>query len=94
VHLQVQTALTLVRQDGVLALWKGWLPAVTRGILYGGEQQQQHQQQQKQQQQQQQQQLLKVRIQLWLLALQCLAADTGTTPTGRFKKHMPLAHGF
>jgi hypothetical protein len=39
--MQVQTAATLVRQEGVLALWKGWLPAVTRGILYGGAQAQQ-----------------------------------------------------
>jgi hypothetical protein len=43
--LQVRTAVGLVRQEGVLALWKGWLPGVTRGILYGGAQQQ-HQQQQ------------------------------------------------
>jgi hypothetical protein len=43
---QVQTATALVRQEGVLALWKGWLPAVTRGILYGGAHAQQQQQQQ------------------------------------------------
>jgi hypothetical protein len=38
--------VSLVRQEGVLALWKGWLPGVTRGILYGGEQQLRQQQQQ------------------------------------------------
>jgi hypothetical protein len=34
--LQVGTASSLMRNEGVLALWKGLPPAVARGLFYGG----------------------------------------------------------
>ncbi len=33
---QVATGITLVRQEGFLALYSGLVPALTRGLLYGG----------------------------------------------------------
>jgi hypothetical protein len=35
--LQVSTGVLIVREEGVLRLWAGWRPAVTRAMLYGGE---------------------------------------------------------
>lgn len=35
-RLQLQTGTMVVREEGVMALWKGLGPAVARGLVYGG----------------------------------------------------------
>eukprot|EP00775_Hariotina_reticulata_P008029 gene8029-8225_t len=33
----LSTGLSIVQHEGLLGLWKGWAPAVVRGMFYGGE---------------------------------------------------------
>ena len=34
--LQFKTGVNIVKEEGVLALYSGWSPAIARGLFYGG----------------------------------------------------------